>query len=414
MRVGTRPVAGVLTAVSLASCAGSDSTGPPEELEAPDYVSVSAGARHSCALDPEGQTWCWGFNGDGQLGLFPDADAGLRPTPLPSELRFADLAAGSSYTCGVTAAGGLHCWGSPPWATALVPRRVGNGEYTSAESRFSHACALRTDRRAECVGLAGDGQLGHGEHGEGLQLESPVEVQGLEDVRQLAAGATVSCARNGSGEVWCWGAHDAGALGIGEVEAGPCEVQGTAYACAPEPVLVPLDHTVVDVRAGYYHVCALTDAAEVFCWGDQQEGQLGETDDPETCTWAPPSGAERPCHRLPVRVETGGPAFESLRAGGFHTCGLTAEGEGWCWGSNSFGQLGLAAGFGFNGPGPVFGDHRWRDLALGQVHTCGVTVDAEAWCWGDGQWHQLGSGDEISGQPVQVLPPTVAAGSAPP
>ena len=68
--------------------------------------------------------------------------------------------------------------------------------------------------------------------------------------------------------MWCWGAHDAGALGIGETEAGPCSASGTGYPCAPTPVRVPLDQSVSDLAAGYYHVCALT-SGDVLCWGDQ-------------------------------------------------------------------------------------------------------------------------------------------------
>ncbi|NIP58513.1 MAG: hypothetical protein GWM92_09495 [Gemmatimonadetes bacterium] len=367
---------------------------------------MAAGARHTCALDDEGRTYCWGFNGEGQLGLAPGADVGFQPGRLPTEPRFVSLAAGSSYTCGLTGPGEVFCWGTAPRGIAVAPERIGPERiFTSVESRFGHLCGITADRRVACLGRGEAGQLGNGAHGEDASSSVPVPVEGLTDVRQLALGVTFSCALGGPEGPWCWGAHDAGALGLGGLDPGPCEAMATGFTCVPVPAAVDIEPTLSHLVAGYYHVCGLTGDGGLLCWGDQEERQLGEVESPDRCVWAPPSNAERACSRIPRTVDTRGNHFVSLRAGGFHTCGLTDSGEAFCWGSNVFGQLGLVPGGSSLGPSAVEGGLRWRDLALGQVHTCGITVEGGAYCWGDGSWRQLGSGDEQASRPVQVLPP---------
>lgn len=389
------------------ACTGSDPVDQErDELQPPSYVSVAAGARHTCALDDEGRTYCWGFNGDGQLGVASGPEAGFRPGRLPTELRFVSLAAGSSYTCALTGAGELFCWGTGPWGIFALPERITPDRVFSAvESRFGHVCGITAEGGVACLGRGESGQLGNGAHGDDAGSSVPVSVEGPQEIRRIATGVTFTCALGGPEGPWCWGAHDAGALGVGDLDPGPCEAMGTGYPCVPVPAAVDIEPTLIDLVAGYYHVCGLTGDGGVLCWGDQEQGQLGDVADSDTCVWAPPSESERACGRTPRSLDTGGIVFRSLRAGGFHTCGLTEERQAYCWGANTFGQLGVVPDASSDAPAAVDGELRWRDLALGQVHTCGVTPEGNAYCWGDGAWHQLGAGEEHASRPVEVLPP---------
>jgi len=133
----------------------------------PDFVQISANVGHTCAVDTLQQAWCWGYNGQGQLGISSTVSQAY-PT-LVTVSAFTSIAAGDSHTCGLTSAGVVYCWG-----------------YNVS------------------------GQLGLGDT---TQRTEPVPVAGLDDVAVIASGYRRSCAATRSGEAWCWGEGDFGALG---------------------------------------------------------------------------------------------------------------------------------------------------------------------------------------------------------
>jgi alpha-tubulin suppressor-like RCC1 family protein len=98
------------------------------------------------------------------------------------------------------------------------------------------------------------------------------------------------------------------------------------------------------------------------------------------------------CNTRPHLVSNSG-EFVQVVAGGFHTCALTGTGVARCWGLNSAGQLGTTTAeqstrFHVAVAGPV----RFRMLALGRTHTCGIGTDGDTYCWGDDSQSQLGLG----------------------
>jgi alpha-tubulin suppressor-like RCC1 family protein len=106
-----------------------------------------------------------------------------------------------------------------------------------------------------------------------------------------------------------------------------------------------------------------------------------------------------------VRVAFEG-TFVDVAAGSFHTCGLTAAGEAYCWGQNFQGQLGNGnTGSGADSPIPVRVDFAgsFASLSLGDRHSCGLTTGGEAWCWGDNPYGQVGDGTTVRAPiPVRV------------
>jgi alpha-tubulin suppressor-like RCC1 family protein len=99
------------------------------------------------------------------------------------------------------------------------------------------------------------------------------------------------------------------------------------------------------------------------------------------------------CSDTPVMV-TGGKNFAKIAAGRFHTCGLLANGEVWCWGLNTGGQLGAAtpsASLDMSGvPVKVGGNTLFKDITGGDFHTCGIGTDDGVWCWGSNETLVLG------------------------
>jgi len=110
----------------------------------------------------------------------------------------------------------------------------------------------------------------------------------------------------------------------------------------------------------------------------------------------------------PVRV--GGAAgtlfFESISLGNSHTCGVTGPGTTWCWGRGDFGQLGIGVAAHRTLPTQVFlagADLLLREVRAGASFTCGIDRSGAAWCWGVNTNGQLGDGTRTSSlSPVRV------------
>ena len=97
-------------------------------------------------------------------------------------------------------------------------------------------------------------------------------------------------------------------------------------------------------------------------------------------------------------------SFVSLNAGPDQTCGVTSNGQAYCWGIGSEGQLGNGTTLDASTPEPVSGDLEFESLACGGTHTCGVATNGDVYCWGFNDRGQLGNGTTVNSTiPVRVL-----------
>ena len=156
------------------------------------------------------------------------------------------------------------------------------------------------------------------------------------------------------------------------------------------------------VVTGSDHSCALLENRSAYCWGANHFGQLGI------------GRQDEQSHTIPLAV-SGGIPFQALVAGGIHTCGLSATGATYCWGSNYAGQVGSAIAESFLLPTLVAGAPRFTKLTAGSFHTCGLTSSGDVYCWGDNSVGQAGDGsirsspERFAGAPHPV--PTRVVGS---
>jgi alpha-tubulin suppressor-like RCC1 family protein len=124
-------------------------------------IAISRGGAHACAVDVTGDLYCWGSNSNGQLGL-GTIDDSAHPTPIRvGTLKFASVAIGSNFTCGLTTDGTAYCWGGNSVGQlgdgTHVDRAVPSPVVTSLRFKgiaagLSHACALMADGSAVCWG----------------------------------------------------------------------------------------------------------------------------------------------------------------------------------------------------------------------------------------------------------------------
>jgi alpha-tubulin suppressor-like RCC1 family protein len=394
------------------------------------FISLSAGAGHSCALNAARQARCWGNNGFGQVG---DGAIVQRSTPLEvigltsAALK---LAAGDYHTCVLTASGGVKCWGENQAG------QLGDGTQRSSSrpvdvvglasgvnaiaAGIGHTCALTALGGVKCWGANNAGQLGDGTT---INRLTPVNVTGLASgVSAIAAGFGFTCALTTSGGVKCWGVNFRGQVGDGTttnryvpvdvvgLSSGVTAISSGYQTCALlmgggvkcwgydsiTPADVPgLSAGVTAVSVGWGHSCVLT-LTGAKCWGVtyNEYGEYGCGDG--GCGFG--SG--------PVDV-VGLPAdVTTIAAIGRHTCAFTVSGAMKCWGGNGVGELGDGTTTNRYAPVDVSGMGAGVTAMAGGHHTCAV-VAGRVKCWGSDQVGQLGLGTEAN-----RLTPTDVATSA--
>jgi alpha-tubulin suppressor-like RCC1 family protein len=121
---------------------------------------------------------------------------------------------------------------------------------------------------------------------------------------------------------------------------------------------------------GVLYQCGVPAAGGAFCWGTNGSGRLG--------TDSVAGNGD-----FPPQTVLGGHLFTEVNgATDSHTCGITADGEAWCWGQNAFGELGVDTPSVSFVPRAVDGGLKFTDLGLTTHGTCGVTTAATIYCWG--------------------------------
>jgi len=179
--------------------------------------------------------------------------------------------------------------------------------------------------RAGAVYCWGRNELGEAGAGGTSPHPKPARVEGSLAATLVSAGVQFdySCAVARDGSLYCWGANCYGQLGVDSTT----EQCGTpAMPCSSTPKAVHASGRFLSVGGSFTHACALDSAGVISCWGENNEGQLGNG--AETVSIAGPA---------PVR---GGATYKALAVGRQFTCGITADGAAQCWGRNSEGQLG--------------------------------------------------------------------------
>jgi len=336
-------------------------------------AAVVAGGYHSCALTMEGSVKCWGWNSSGQLGdgTFDNKNIPVDVNGLTGAVT---VVTGGNHTCALTVEGGVTCWGANnagqlgdgttgnPKNMAVPVSGLSSG-VTAIATGLNHTCAVTTIGGVKCWGANHAGQLGDGT-ADGKA--APVDVSGLRSgVAAIVAGGTHTCALTMAGAVKCWGANSAGQLGDGTTSSSkntPVDVSslkndvaaiaaGSAHTCAltigggakcwgdndeygqlgsgstdvdqNRPVDVNgLSSGVVAITSGNFPTCALTAGGRSMCWGNNEDGQLGDG-----------TMNSRSTAKYVTRLNSG---VTAISAGGYHTCALSTGGVK-CWGWNNSG-----------------------------------------------------------------------------
>ena len=354
-------------------------------------VAVSELGSHACGI-AAGGTYCWGRNSTGQLGAGVTTPAELVPVLVRGGLAFVQVTGGSGFSCGLTAAGDAYCWGdnsfgqlgdgNRPFNTQAPVAVSGGLTFASIDAGLQHACGVLTTAtagNAYCWGRDFDGRLG--DDVTIADQSTPAQVAGGITFVSVSAGNRHSCGVDVSGDAYCWGDDFGGKLG-----------DDVTILAQPTPVIVAGALTFSSVSAGFDHTCGVTAGPTAYCWGDDNQGELGDD-----ITLADQS--------TPVQV-FGGLPWATVDAGTNSTCGITTADVAYCWGSNSGGQLG-------DGNAPtnsptrslVAGGLAFTSIGVSGIHACGFVASTnEVYCWGDGAEGEMGDGTQVGkSTPVRII-----------
>ena len=260
---------GVVSAAILAAGAVS----PAAQAADPDGVgptygrlmwsAVSAGGAHTCAISVEGALYCWGRNGDAELGLGGFRDR-LVPNRVGIDTDWVQVSSGSYFSCAVKADATGWCWGSNVWGQLgtgdtqrhTTPVQVGAaGGWRSITAMGATACGIQVDGSLWCWGWNDSGQVGDGTT-EARYL--PVPIGDRHWRWRDVAGDSHTCAVRQNGFLYCWGDNFAGQLGTGD------------SVDRHVPTRVGTDEAWQNVAAGFWYTCAVAVDASGWCWGDHR------------------------------------------------------------------------------------------------------------------------------------------------
>jgi len=288
---------------------------PVSGLES-DVVAVGAGSLFTCALTTAGGVKCWGINGDGALGNNSTIASAIPIDPIGLETGVVALSVGYTHACVLTAAGGVKCWGNNSAG------QLGDGTQTYRGAPFdvagltsgviaisagrNHSCAVTDVGGVKCWGENSSGQLGNNSI---VDSFFPVDVSGLSGVKSLSVALNLSCALTIDGSVKCWG----NVIGDAGSHLTPANMTGWQSG-------------VTAISTGDSFACALLNGSGIQCVGGNFNGALGDGTNITTTT--------------PVNVSGLASGAIAVSAGDGHACAKTIDGEVKCWGVNQFGQLG--------------------------------------------------------------------------
>jgi alpha-tubulin suppressor-like RCC1 family protein len=254
----------------------SRSTLPVKVLADSAFVSIVIGDAHTCALTASGMAFCWGQNTWGELGDGTTTDRST-PVAVATQQRFRSISAGAYHTCGITLTNDAFCWGDNRWgelgtgdvaynavsAATRVPTAVsGNLRFSAVAAGWEHTCAIATTGSTYCWGRNEDArQLG--DDSNITHRGVPGIITGSIQFTALAAGALATCGRTATNDVYCWGGDYYGSLGNGEAVAS-----GVGH-----PVHT-LGGPYAQVTIGQAHACGVASDRRLWCWGDQSAGQF--------------------------------------------------------------------------------------------------------------------------------------------
>ena len=316
------------------------------------WSQVDTNYHHVCALNLDGEAYCWGLNEVSQFGN-GTTDNSTLPTAV-------DMAAA-----------------------------LGGKTLNNITSGYGHTCAIASDDLAYCWGDGGVGELGTGNtawHTTPVAVYTVGQLSG-KTIKSITAGSFGTCAIASDDLAYCWGSNTDGQLGNNSTtnKLEPTSLYMAGYLSGK---------TIKDISLSEYHGCAIASDDLAYCWGYNSYGQLGNNSTANS--------------NVPVPIYTAGilsgKTLKSIVANSYddgYTCAIASDDLAYCWGYNSYGQLGNNSTANSSVPvavttSGVLSGKTIKSITAGSFGTCALASDNQLYCWGRNLYGELGNGSNIN------------------
>jgi alpha-tubulin suppressor-like RCC1 family protein len=291
-------------------------------------IAISAGDNHGLAVGSDGNVYAWGNNSFGQLGdgtgvnhSAPEAIA------LAAGVTATAVSAGELFSLAVGSDGGIYAWGNNSSGqlgdgttnSQLTPEKItlpGGVTATAVSADSDFSLAIGSDGNVYAWGDNTYGELGDGTDIQHLTPEK-ITLPGGVTATAVSAGNDSALAVGLGGHVYAWGLNSSGQLGDGS----------TVNHSTPEQISLPAGVTATAVSAGTQFSLAAGSDGNVYAWGLNTSGQLG---DGTTNNQLTPEQISLPA----------GVAATAVSAGNGFSLAAGSDGSVYAWGGNGYGQLG--------------------------------------------------------------------------
>lgn len=234
-----------------------------------DWADVSGGDHHSIGLKTDNSAWGWGNNNAGQLGLGNFDTPVLSPVQIGSDLDWATISTGASYTLATKEDGSAYAWGLNgsgrlglgDFAIRSLPTQIGSDmDWAILVCGTNHSLAIKTDGSAWGWGNNATGQLGNGTT---AAENSPIQIGSDMDWAMISAGDGFSIGVKTDGSAYGWGANGSGELGLGD----------TMNRSSPVQIGSDMDWAIPGTGNDFTFIIKTDNTA--FAWGRNINGRLG-------------------------------------------------------------------------------------------------------------------------------------------
>lgn len=342
---------------------------------------LSSGSTYGCMLDIYGAAYCWGYNEAGSLGVgnynqIYNTPQKVLQGDIPSNIPLVAISAGTSVsakgtTCAISANAKAYCWGDNQYYA------VGSG--STVITKYNLPTIVVTNL-------------------ENLKSEIPANTK----IVAIDNTNTMGCVLDESGQAYCWGNT---AVNGTAYRGYLGNLAGTQTSAVPIKVYQSASGMFKQLSVGAEYACGLNKLGEIWCWGNNVSGQLGNGNTSSQKTPIRISSGEIPPGVMMnfVSVSKDNSA-DSNGNNQLATCAIASNGKAYCWGANSSGQLGIGSSTASNTPKQVFtqansassnipSNEVLTSISAGSRSVCAISSSGIAYCWGLNNYGQLGVGN---------------------